>query len=123
MRRLLARLLQPLEATVVLVFYCLLGLLPATASSAIAGWAMRRIGPRLGAHRTARRNLERAYPGRPPAEIAVVLDGMWENLGRNIGEFPHLRRMLEDPDVVEVAGPATIEALHRAGDPEIGRLT
>src|SRR3546814_8739902 len=36
MRRLLARLLQPLEATVVLVFYCLLGLLPATASSAIA---------------------------------------------------------------------------------------
>src|SRR3546814_15839475 len=84
-----------------------------------ASTAMRRFGPRLGAHRTARRNLERAYPGRPPAEIAVVLDGMWENLGRNIGEFPHLRRMLEDPDVVEGAGTATIEALHRAGGPVV----
>src|SRR3546814_15214929 len=82
-----------------------------------ASTAMRRFGPRLGAHRTARRNLERAYPGRPPAEIAVVLDGMWENLGRNIREFPHLRRMLEDPDVVEVARTPPIEALPRPGAP------
>ncbi len=119
MSRLLARLVQPIEAAFVLAFYGLLGLLPATASSAAGGWLLRRIGPLLRAHRVARRNLERSYPGRPPAEIAALLDGMWENLGRNIGEFPHLRRLLSDPASVEVVGTATLEALRAAGKPVI----
>lgn len=115
MRRLLARLVQPLEAAVVLAFYGIFGLLSPAASSASGGWLLRRIGPLLRAHRVARRNLEIAYPDWPPIEIAATLDGMWENLGRNIGEFPHLRTMLADPDAVEVRGVETIEALHRAG--------
>lgn len=119
MRRLLARLVQPLEAAVVLALFGLFGLLPPAASSALGGWALRRIGPLLGAHRVARRNLERAYPDRTAAEIAETLDGMWENLGRNVGEFPHLRTMLADPGAVEVRGVETLEALQCAGRPVI----
>lgn len=119
MSRNLSRLLQPAEAAAVLAFYSLFGLLPPAASSAVGGWLMRRVGPLLRAHRVARRNLERCFPDRPASGIAALLDGMWENLGRNIGEFPHLRRMLADPDVVEVAGTETIEALHRAGKPVV----
>lgn len=119
MSRLLARLLQPIEAAVVLAFYGLFGLLPPAAASATGGWLLRRIGPMLRAHRVARSNLQRVYPDRPAAEIAAVLDGMWENLGRNIGEFPHLRRLLDDPASVEVAGSETLEALRAAGKPVI----
>lgn len=119
MRRFIVRLLQPLEAILVLGFHALFGLMPPVVSSAVAGWAMRRIGPLLRAHRVARQNLEHAYPERTAAEIAVLLDGMWENLGRNIGEFPHLRRLLADPAAVEVVGSETIEALQRSGKPVV----
>ena len=119
MSRLLARLAQPLEAAVVLAFYGLLGLLPPAASSAAGGWLLRRIGPLLRAQRVARRNLELSYPGRPAAEIDALLAGMWENLGRNIGEFPHLRRLLADPASVEMAGTETLETLRAVGKPVI----
>lgn len=119
MKRLLTRLLQPIEAGFVLAFHGLFGLLPPTVSSAMGGWLMRRVGPLLRAHRVARRNLERAYPDRPAADIEALLGGMWENLGRNVGEFPHLRTMLADPASVEVRGQETIDALHRAGKPVI----
>ena len=115
MRRLLARLLQPLEAAVVLAFYWLFGRLRPSTSSAVGGWLMRRIGPMIRAHRVARRNLERAFPERPAAEIDRLLAGMWDNLGRNVGEFPHLRRLLDDPEAVEVGGLDVIEKLHGAG--------
>ena len=102
MSRLLARLLQPLEAALVLAFYGLFSLLPPVASSATGAWLLRRICPLIGAHRIARRNLERTYPDHPASEIDGILDGMWANLGRNIGEFPHLKTLLANPDVVEV---------------------
>lgn len=119
MSRLLTRLVQPLEAAAVLVFYGLFGLLPPAAASATAGWLLRRLGPLLRAHRVACRNLARVYPDRPAAEVAGLLDGMWENLGRNIGEFPHLRRLLADPAAVEVHGLETLEALRATGKPVI----
>ncbi|MEQ8397440.1 lauroyl acyltransferase [Thalassobaculum sp.] len=119
MSRLLTRLLQPLEAALVLAFYGLFSLLPTSASSATGAWLLRRIGPLIGAHRTARRNLERTYPDHPASEIDSILDGMWANLGRNIGEFPHLKTLLADPAVVQVDGMETIEALREAGGPVI----
>lgn len=119
MNRHLARLVQPLEAAAVLAFYGLFGLLSAGAASAAGGWLLRRIGPLLRAHRVARRNLARAYPDHTGAEIAGLLDAMWENLGRNIGEFPHLRRLLADPAAVEVHGLDTLEALRATGKPVI----
>ena len=115
MSRLLARAVQPIEAAFVLGFYSLFGLLPPAASSAVGGWLLRRVGPMLRAHRVARRNLEQAFPDRTAAEIAAILDGMWDNLGRNVGEFPHLRTLLANPDAVEVAGTEVIAALHQAG--------
>lgn len=119
MHRLLPRLLQPLEAAVVLAFYWLFGRLTPAASSAAGGWLLQRIGPLIRAHQVARRNLERTYPDRPAPEIDRLLAGMWENLGRNIGEFPHLRKLLSDPAVVEVGGQETIAALRDAGGPVI----
>ena len=119
MRRFLARLLQPLEAAAVLAFYGLFGLLPPALSSAVAGRLMRTVGPFLKAHRVARRNIERAYPGIEATRVSAILDGIWDNLGRNIGEFPHLRTLLADPVSVELQGQEILDALLHEGRPVI----
>jgi KDO2-lipid IV(A) lauroyltransferase len=56
------------------------------AGGALARW----LGPLLPVSRTARANLALALPERDAAARARILRGMWENLGRTVGELPHL---------------------------------
>jgi KDO2-lipid IV(A) lauroyltransferase len=58
-----------------------------------AGWAMRRIGPRLRGHRTARVQLVAAFPEKTAPEIEQILAGMWDNIGRVAVEYAHLDRL------------------------------
>ena len=75
---------------------------------------MRKIGPRLRGHRTARAQLITAFPERNSEEIKTLLDGMWDNIGRIVAEYGHLGtlwdfdparpgsgRILVDPVVAE----------------------
>jgi len=55
-----------------------------------AGALMRRLGPLLPEHRLGRANLRAAFPKKSDAEIARILDGVWDNLGRIGVEFAHL---------------------------------
>lgn len=86
------RLRYALEAAVLYAFYGLFAVLPVDAASNLGGWIGRTVGPRLAATRKARRNLERALPD---ADHAQILTGMWDNLGRTIGEFPHLEKICD----------------------------
>ena len=76
-------------------------LLPRDCASALGGALARRIGPSLGVSRHARRNISRAFPEFPETEIARVVAGMWDNLGRVVAEYPHLRKIC----VFEPGGP------------------
>jgi KDO2-lipid IV(A) lauroyltransferase len=67
--------------------------LPLDSASALGGALARRIGPLLGVSKHARRNLNRAFPELAETEIARVVDGMWDNLGRVAAEYPHLSRI------------------------------
>ncbi len=67
------------------------GVLPVDWASAAGGFLARKIGPRLGVSRHALRNLARAMPENSEAENRQILLGMWDNLGRTIAEYPHLR--------------------------------
>jgi KDO2-lipid IV(A) lauroyltransferase len=63
-----------------------------------AAWFMRTVGPWLRGHRVARRNLVAAFPGKSESEIENILQGMWDNLGRVIGEYAFLDRLRDiDP--------------------------
>lgn len=62
------------------------------ASDAGARFA-RRLGPLTSAHKTARYNMRLAFPKISRAEEQELLDAMWDNLGRVLGEFPHLAQM------------------------------
>jgi hypothetical protein len=67
--------------------------LPLDWASTLGGWLARRIGPFLGVSRHARRNISRAFPELSGTEIARVVAGMWDNLGRLAAEYPHLRKI------------------------------
>lgn len=96
----------PLEALGAVIAYGLFALLPMDAASAAGGWLVRRFGPMLPVRHRAERNIARAMPELRPDEIARILRGMWDNLGRMMGEYPHIRRITRDPGNgrIEVAG-------------------
>ena len=62
---------------------------PDTASN-LCGGVARTIGPWLPVSRVADGNLQRVLPELDAAARARVIRGVWDNLGRNVGEFPHL---------------------------------
>jgi len=64
--------------------------LPVDAASAFGGFLARSVGPVLGISKRARLNLRRALPSLSEAEIARIVRGMWDNLGRVVAEYPHL---------------------------------
>jgi KDO2-lipid IV(A) lauroyltransferase len=91
-----------IETLAAYLVYGFFSLLPLTAASNTGGWLLSRIGPRMGASRTALRNLARALPEKTPEEHAKIIKGMWDNLGRVIAEYPHLRQIVAER--VEIVG-------------------
>ncbi len=95
---------DPLEGLVAWSVYGFFALVPLDWSSAFWGWAMRVIGPRLPAHKIAERNLDLCFPDMPAAERARILRGMWDNLGRVVGEYPHNRALWRTPGRIAYVG-------------------
>ena len=95
-----------LEAWGAALWFAALAALPLDWASALGGAIGRLLGPLLGISNRARRNIKRALPGLSESEIADVIAGMWDNLGRVAAEYPHLRniRVFEPRGRVETRG-------------------
>jgi KDO2-lipid IV(A) lauroyltransferase len=90
--------------------------LPVDWASGIGGFIGRSVGPHLRASRVALRNLRRALPDNSDVENQRIVRGMWDNLGRAVGEHPHLRRICaEEAGRVEIINGEAITALLAAG--------
>jgi KDO2-lipid IV(A) lauroyltransferase len=120
-RRLIRWFAYPPQAVGAYLVYGVFAILPVDAASALGGWLLRLIGPAMKADRIARRNLERAFPEKPAAEIDAIARDMWDNLGRVLGEWPHLNRMYlsQFAGRVEIVGQEHLEAARDAGGPLI----
>lgn len=108
---------QRLEALAAQLIWALFGVLPVDAASATGGWLARTIGPLMGASKIARRNLARAFPHKNPDEIEAIVRGMWDNIGRVAGEFPHLDQIAAQR--VELIGTEYIDLLRDDEQPGI----
>lgn len=95
-RFLLIRTLQALEAAPIWAVLGLMKLLPRRLATGAGAAVARAIGPFLPTTRVARRNLALCFPEKSPAEREALLRAMWDNLGRNAGEFAN-RRAVWDP--------------------------
>lgn len=118
-RRLIRWFAHPPQAVAAWLLYGMLRLLPVGAASALGGWLMRLIGPRTRADRIARDNLERAFPEKGATEIARILHGVWSNLGRVLGEWPHLNHLYQSGFAgrVEVVGGEHLDRARETGGP------
>lgn len=64
--------------------------MPADWASACGGLIGRSLGPKLAASRKALRHIRLAFPDMDDAQSKSILQGMWDNLGRTVAEYPHL---------------------------------
>jgi KDO2-lipid IV(A) lauroyltransferase len=80
----------PLEAALVYILYYSARLLPAPIASWLLGGFMRLLGPLTPWQGRARRNLRAAMPDIDPYEQSKILNAMWWNIGRVLGEYPHV---------------------------------
>ncbi len=96
---------HPLETALVYVLYYSFKLLPVDWSSAIGGHILRLIGPHLKTSKTvAYPNLSLVFPELNDHAKYNVIKDMWENLGRVIGELPHLMDISEDATRIQYQG-------------------
>lgn len=93
----------------------LCGALPVDAASGLGSFLLRNIGPLLGKNRIARRNIQHVFPDWDKARVDATLDAMWDNLGRVIGEYPHLKKIAATR--VEFRNKHHIDAALMAGKP------
>lgn len=84
----------PLEAGLVVLIFGAARLLPLPVASSTMGGLFAMIGPLTPWQGRAARNIKLAMPDMTDAERRRVLAGMWQNLGRVVGEFPHVHRMV-----------------------------
>lgn len=96
----------------------LFAILPLDRASALGGWIARKLGPRIGAHKIATRNIARAMPELTAAQQADALTGMWDNLGRVIAEYAHLAN-IRDTGRIEMVGTEYVAAIRDSGKPAI----
>ena len=120
LRRLYRLLAYPPQALAALAVYGFFAVLPVDAASAVGGFLGRTIGPLLPVTARARRNLARAMPNLDAAAHAAAIRAMWDNLGRVLGEYPHLDAIARNAGKggrVEIAGETHIASLRAAGGP------
>ncbi len=104
----------PIEAGLVFLLFFTARLLPVTIASAGLGYFLGLIGPFTPWQARARRNLALALPHLNQQAQTAILKKMWNNLGRVLGEYPHVGRLVKT-NRVEFVGLDHLHALHGGG--------
>src|SRR6201996_3940397 len=107
------------EAAVFFAFMALFRVIGLSAASRLGGFIGRNILSLLPPDRVARANLLRAFPEKSQAERDAIRRTMWDNLGRVVGEYPHLDKFTpkgEDPRITYNFAPG-VTLDHLKGQP------
>ena len=111
-----------LEAFAARVTIRLLRALSPVQASNLGAAVCRLIGPMLPVSRVADSNLRLAMPELDRAARRRTVRGVWENLGRTVGEFPHIASLRKDTPSGpgwEMIGEDVLHAQAERGGPAI----
>ena len=100
----------------------MLRLLDPATSSSFAGAIAAAIGPLLPPSRVAHANLAATMPELGLDQRRRIVRGVWRELGRTVGEFPHLGRLQESTASGpgwDISGLPIVENLAARGGPAI----
>lgn len=115
---LLKRLRHALEWSVLKLLLALFRVMGMPASSHYMGKLARWLGPKLRKKSNiARNNLRHAFPDWSAAQIDDTIAGMWENMGRYLGEFPHIAPMSAEAfrHIADIEGEEHLHAATNSG--------
>lgn len=103
------------EAAIVKLGILFFGSLELKTASNVASLIAKFVGKKISVHQLAYKNLSKALPELSEKEKEKILDDMWDNLGRIVGEFPHIAKMSESElsNFVEVS-PESVEIMRNA---------
>lgn len=109
------------EAVAAHILYGIFKILPIDVASNFGGWVGRKVGLRLGVTRRALNNLEKAMPELSKEEREKIAVDMWDNLGRVLGEYPHLGKIwsLGEGGRIEVVNPEIFFKIKESKKPTI----
>lgn len=96
-----------IEAIFLAILMALSKMLPAPMASNFGGWIGRNIGPRLSASRKAVNNIKSVLPDTTDEQTQKIVSGMWDNLGRVMMEYPHLKHISKNQ--TEIVGKEILE--------------
>ena len=98
-----------LEAVVLWMAFLVFRMMSAENASNWGGWIGGTIGPKLAASRKAITNLQNAFPDMPLDDANKIVIDMWDNLGRVIAEYPHLKDIILNH--VKIVGEDNLHAI------------
>lgn len=84
------------ESILLYLLFYIFKMMPPKQASSLGGWIGKTIGPTLSASRKTRRHIEYALPNKNEEQQNEIIKGMWENLGRIIAEYPHLKKISQN---------------------------
>jgi KDO2-lipid IV(A) lauroyltransferase len=97
----------------------MLGRLSLPQSSAVSAFFWRIIAPQVRRQKRAERNLELALPELSSRERDVILNRMWDNLGRTAAEALRLNEIADNPDSIELDFSSEALVIMRSETPAI----
>ena len=84
---------QILQGAIAAILLGLAMLVPYRVASNTGSALARTLGPLFHWHRRGMANLAHVYPEKSIAERRKLMDGVWDNLGRTIGEFAGISKV------------------------------
>lgn len=106
-----------LQAVFAYIFFSILKIMPVGWSSALGGFVGRNILVYTSWTKTAKKNLLKVYPEMSEKDVKKTIKGIFNNIGRVAGEYPHLEKMTRDcgidnPDKrINITGYKNIEQI------------
>ena len=113
------RIKRPFEAAIAWGFYYLLKILPVDIASSLMGKLARTIGLWIPVSRVAWVNLGIAFPQKTDVEKKSIILDCWENLGRVVGEFPHLSAIVNNDTRIRITGLEHLDAIKNSSKSSI----
>ena len=84
--------LYPLQALLVGFLYYTISALPLRWAAGIGSFVFRTVGQRMRVARVAEENVQRVFPELADSERELLMQNIWDNLGRGAGEFAHFNK-------------------------------
>lgn len=89
-----------IETALAVIVFTFFWLIRVNVASFTGGMIARILGPLHKSHTIAKRNIAFVFPSLSKKEQHKILSRMWWNLGRNIGEFVHIRTLAKKTKTV-----------------------